>query len=346
MWKIFKQAAVAATLLAPAAFAQSADPFAKGWTLDGSQSVLSFQTIKNVEKVEVHSFQSFRGTIDEAGKAELIVDLDSVETKVDMRNVRLRFILFETFEDPEARISLQIPPAVLNDLETLRRKRITLPYTMDFVGLSREFQTDVIVTLLDNDTVSVASAQPVSYSISTFELEERLQRLEETVDVDVIPSATFSFNLAFNRNGSTAAPETLNLASVGAAPAGGLSLQDCQNRFKAISISGRITFDSGSAALQPYSRPLLEAISETVLSCPQIALRVSGHTDSQGNPELNRRLSTLRAQSVADALSALGVSPSALSVVGHGDSQPIADNATARGRERNRRIEFAVMTGS
>lgn len=355
MYQIFRTSALVAALSATTAFGQSADPFAQGWTLDQAQSILRFQTIKNVSKVELHKFHSFRGAISEDGSAEVVIDLDSVETNVDMRNVRLRFILFETFENPEAKISLQIPRAAIADLEQVRRKRLTLPYTMEFVGLRKTFETEVVVTLIDDNTVSVASAKPISYTIPEFGLEERLQRLEETVDVDVIPSATFTFNFAFNRNGTGTgqAPERLNLASLdapaGTRPAlatGRLSLQDCVNQFKAISISGRITFASGSAALQPFSYPFIDAIAKTIRSCPEMALEVSGHTDSQGDPNMNQRLSLARAQAVTDELIRRGVKRSALGVIGMGDTRPVADNSTARGRERNRRIEFAVTAGS
>ncbi len=80
--------------LASMGFAQSA--FNGGWTLNSEMSNLSFQSVKKQTVVESSGFATFNGTIDEAGKAEVTVLLDSVDTKIDLRNVRMRFLFFET----------------------------------------------------------------------------------------------------------------------------------------------------------------------------------------------------------------------------------------------------------
>lgn len=74
------------------------------------------------------------------------------------------------------------------------------------------------------------------------------------------------------------------------------------------------------------------------------SIRIIGHTDSRGSEEYNQALSEKRAQAVADYLVGKGVSPERLTVEGMGESQPVADNATAEGRAENRRVEIEFET--
>jgi OmpA-OmpF porin, OOP family len=71
-------------------------------------------------------------------------------------------------------------------------------------------------------------------------------------------------------------------------------------------------------------------------------VRIEGHTDSIGAPAYNRRLSEQRAESVASWLIAHGVAAGRLVIAGRGASQPVADNATAAGRQHNRRVEIIM----
>jgi outer membrane protein OmpA-like peptidoglycan-associated protein len=80
-----------------------------------------------------------------------------------------------------------------------------------------------------------------------------------------------------------------------------------------------------------------------VNQCPAFKISIEGHTDSEGIPERNNPLSERRARAVADYLIAAGVEASRVSTVGYGAERPIADNDTAAGRAKNRRIEFKVI---
>jgi OOP family OmpA-OmpF porin len=71
---------------------------------------------------------------------------------------------------------------------------------------------------------------------------------------------------------------------------------------------------------------------------------VGGHTDSIGSDEYNLRLSQRRAEAVAAWLAAHGIAAARLTAKGFGESKPVADNRTAEGRQRNRRIEIVVGT--
>lgn len=100
-----------------------------------------------------------------------------------------------------------------------------------------------------------------------------------------------------------------------------------------------ILFDRASATLRPESGPRLDRVVEYMEHRPRTRLRISGHTDSVGDPAVNMRLSEQRAQSVRDYLVEHGVDASRIEAVGYGDTRPVASNDTEEGRQQNRRIE-------
>jgi outer membrane protein OmpA-like peptidoglycan-associated protein len=111
----------------------------------------------------------------------------------------------------------------------------------------------------------------------------------------------------------------------------------------------KITFDSGilfdvnKADLRPAARANLEELAKILQKYPDTNVLVEGHTDSTGTEEHNLVLSNSRAESVRHYLVTLGTATSRFSTVGYGESQPIASNDTAEGRQANRRVEIAVM---
>ena len=104
-----------------------------------------------------------------------------------------------------------------------------------------------------------------------------------------------------------------------------------------------VKFETNSDVLRPGSGSVLFEAAETLLRNPELRVEVAGHTDSQGNADYNRGLSERRAKTVRDYLIGVGVDESRLSWRGYGEDQPIADNMTAEGRERNRRVVLRIL---
>jgi len=100
----------------------------------------------------------------------------------------------------------------------------------------------------------------------------------------------------------------------------------------------KLLFDFDSAELRPESITELERVVKFMGDVPFAKALVEGHTDSVGSDAYNLALSDRRAKSVFDYLSSRGVDPARLSSIGHGEAKPIADNATAEGRQLNRRV--------
>lgn len=111
----------------------------------------------------------------------------------------------------------------------------------------------------------------------------------------------------------------------------------------------KITFNSGilfatnSAELQPASKTDIENLAATLKKYGDTNVLIQGHTDNSGSDAINQPLSERRAQSVSDYISSLGVETSRLTAQGFGSSQAVADNATAAGKQANRRVEVAIF---
>lgn len=103
-----------------------------------------------------------------------------------------------------------------------------------------------------------------------------------------------------------------------------------------------VLFAVDRADLQPGALPDLARIARFVQEHPERSLRIEGHTDSTGPAEYNLRLSEARAEAVKSVLVRHGVPPDRVDATGFGQSQPVASNATAAGRQQNRRVEIVV----
>jgi OmpA-OmpF porin, OOP family len=109
-----------------------------------------------------------------------------------------------------------------------------------------------------------------------------------------------------------------------------------------IELKQTVYFDTRKATIKRVSFPLLDEVSLALKDNPTIAVRIEGHTDSQGSDRFNLKLSKKRAQSVRSYLIAKGIDPSRMVSEGYGETVPIADNRTAGGRSQNRRVEFVI----
>lgn len=104
-----------------------------------------------------------------------------------------------------------------------------------------------------------------------------------------------------------------------------------------------VVFETGKADLKPGASQRLQPLAQYLQANPDVKVRIDGHTDSQGSDSYNQQLSEARAQAVRTALSGMGVGPDRITAVGHGESQPVADNMNAAGRQQNRRVEVTLV---
>ena len=107
-----------------------------------------------------------------------------------------------------------------------------------------------------------------------------------------------------------------------------------------------VLFDTGRATLKPGAYRDIDRLAQALKDNPNTRVIIEGHTDSVGSDDYNQALSERRAESVAEALRDRGVSPDRYEVRGLGKEYPVASNANAEGRQRNRRVEIVFSDES
>jgi hypothetical protein len=98
-------------------------------------------------------------------------------------------------------------------------------------------------------------------------------------------------------------------------------------------------FESDSCRLKPEMNDCYDKVVEYLLKQNDMCIIIRAHTDSQGSEEYNLALSQCRADFIKSVFIQKGIDPTRIEAIGLGESQPIADNSTAEGRRRNRRVE-------
>lgn len=113
------------------------------------------------------------------------------------------------------------------------------------------------------------------------------------------------------------------------------------NRLK-LQVPSDISFDTGRADIKGNFRPILDSFADGLRANPGATVAIIGHTDNTGSDAINDPLSVERAASTRDYLISQGVSASRISIDGRGSREPVASNATAQSRAKNRRVEIFV----
>lgn len=117
---------------------------------------------------------------------------------------------------------------------------------------------------------------------------------------------------------------------------------DCRRRFGDVLPRVAVAFDSGSSRLRSNAVSGLDELAHVARACPQARIGLTGHSDTQEAPAAALQLSRSRAYAVRAALEERGVAGASIGVAGRGGLRPAFSNATAEGRDNNRRVEFAV----
>jgi outer membrane protein OmpA-like peptidoglycan-associated protein len=110
-----------------------------------------------------------------------------------------------------------------------------------------------------------------------------------------------------------------------------------------LNMPSNITFDTDQSDIKPRFFDTLNSVAIVLNEFNRTLVDVTGHTDSTGSSAHNQQLSERRAGSVAEYLVAQGNNPKRFQVIGMGQSEPIASNATAEGRAQNRRVEIRIV---
>lgn len=186
--------ALFASLAASCSQADTASP----WQLDGDRSSLAFVSIKSGDIAETHRFYGLTGSVMPDGRAELVIDLATVETGIDIRNERMREHLFETGRFADARVTSTLDLGALADLGTGERRAVTLSATLDLHGVTVDIEAEVMVTGIDGQAVLVESRMPVLIHAADHDLVAGLLTLQDLAGLpSITPVVPVTFSLIF-----------------------------------------------------------------------------------------------------------------------------------------------------
>ncbi len=187
---------------AKAPAAEEAAPLTQSvWTLDPADSRLSYVSIKAGEIAEANRFDALAGSVAADGTATIDIDLASVNTGIDIRNERMREIFFDVAGNPKAVVTAKLDPAAFAGLAVGQSITRSLTASVAIKGVEQEIETEVLVTRVSADRVTVVPTAPVIISTDMFELTDELGELRALAQLpSITPAVPVTFTLAFTRS--------------------------------------------------------------------------------------------------------------------------------------------------
>jgi polyisoprenoid-binding protein YceI len=171
------------------------------WTLDGEKSSLYYVTSKAAAVSEVNSFAGLSGSITANGVATLTIALETVDTAIDIRNERMRDIVFKVTEYPQATITLQVDTAALDAMTPGVSSKGAYVASVNLHGVTQEINAELEVLKSDADTLQIWLAKPLIVGSATFGLLEGVEQLKEIAGLPSInPNVVVDFTLVYNRD--------------------------------------------------------------------------------------------------------------------------------------------------
>ncbi|MFO6446446.1 YceI family protein [Erythrobacter sp. NE805] len=170
------------------------------WTLDPAASKLTYVSIKAGEIAETSRFDRLSGRVAPDGTASLAIDLASLDTGVALRDERMREMFFDVAANPTATVTATLDPKAFAGLAVGQALTRPLKASVTVKGVTAEVETEVLVTRVTDDRVTVVPTAPVIVSTDMFELTDELGELRAAAQLpSITPAVPVSFILAFNR---------------------------------------------------------------------------------------------------------------------------------------------------
>lgn len=182
-------------LAASMAFAPSV--FAN-WTLEKSESAITFTSIKKGSIAEVHSFYEFAGEVGDDGRAAVDINLATAETNIEIRNQRLSELLFEVSKFAGAKIKGVVDVKSAKALSVGQTLKQILKLNLYLHGLTKEVEAEVQIVKLSDEKYQVSSLKPVIVNAGDYGLAEGVEALRKVAGLSSISLAVpVTFNLVF-----------------------------------------------------------------------------------------------------------------------------------------------------
>jgi polyisoprenoid-binding protein YceI len=179
---------------------------AAAWRIEPAQSSLSFVTTKagqpGVAAIsEVQTFRRFNGELTSRGQIRFNIDLASVDTGIEIRDERLRTMLFNVGATPQATFVAQIDPALLRDLPAADVRDMELDGQLTLAGQSKPVVAKVRVGALGGGRLAVSTRAPIVVNANDFGLRSGVEALREVMGLNLLSSsAPVSFALVMRQS--------------------------------------------------------------------------------------------------------------------------------------------------
>jgi polyisoprenoid-binding protein YceI len=175
-------------------------PAQAAWELDGDKSAVSFVSTKAINVAEVHKFVDLSGGIESNGQVNIAIGLASVDTGIELRDDRMRDMLFETGTFGMASISAKVDGGKLDGMEPGSSVDMTVEGVLSLHGESRPLVIEAVVARVGDHSLLVTSKKPVIINAPEYKLGEGVEALREIAGLPSISLAVpVSFVLAFNQ---------------------------------------------------------------------------------------------------------------------------------------------------
>lgn len=167
------------------------------WNLQQPSSI-HFLTSKNIHATEIHSFNSVSGKINKFGYAKVSIDLNSVDTRIGIRDERMKEHLFETSKFSTAYFETEIPATILEQAINGVEIRYQLQGKIFLHGEQAEGQSEVIISPNKNGTITVTSITPMLIDATNFSLVGGINKLQKMAGLSSIAyTVPLTFSLTF-----------------------------------------------------------------------------------------------------------------------------------------------------
>ncbi len=187
---------VRTSLLASLAFASL--PALADWSV-APESVVTFQTSKNTNIIETHRFKKVSGSVTDSGAAMVSIDLSSIDSGIEIRDQRMKSMLFNTGTFTTANFQAMLPKGTLAKLEEGHSETFKLSGSLSLHGERKSLSTDVIATPAQDGKLVVSTLSPIMLSASDFSLTSGIESLRQVAGLNAISTTVpVNFTLVLN----------------------------------------------------------------------------------------------------------------------------------------------------
>ncbi|MDA8329456.1 MAG: YceI family protein [Betaproteobacteria bacterium] len=168
------------------------------WQLENDHSNLDFISIKKTSIAEVHQFKKLSGSVSDEGDIHLLIDLSSVDTQNDIRNERLKAMLFEVAQFPTAEFNGNVDMSKVDALKVGETLDMPVNGKLSMHGVVQDSKTILHVVKLSGNQIQVTTKLPIILNADSYGLAAGIEKLREAAGLPVISAAVpVTFDLVF-----------------------------------------------------------------------------------------------------------------------------------------------------